>query len=158
MYHLAFPEGLPQDTADQVAVAVNDAVRQIGSSYDLIVSGRVALEANKGNLDALEILRRFRQALTPDFLNRLLAQQTNVAQAELELLAAEVIFNTSQATLARVTGTSLDDMGVLVADADIDIVPLMMSRVALTGEAEPAEPANPPADETATKPAEPAKK
>ena len=136
-----------QDSADQVAVAVNDAVRQIDSSYDLIVAGRAALNANQGNLTALEVRKRFRQALTPDFLNRLLLQQTNVAQAELELLVAEVTFTTAQSTLARVTGTSLDDMGVLIADtdADVDPVPPLLSRLSLTGEAAPAGAIAPPA-------------
>ncbi len=122
-----------QDTADQVAVAVNEAVRQIDTSYDEMQAAWEALQARLANLEALEVRKQYRQALTPDFLNRLLAAQENVALAEQALVRARINYNTGRVGLERVTGTLLETMGVLVTDVDDDVVGLVMDRTVVTG-------------------------
>lgn len=140
-----------QDTADQVAQSVNESVRQVETNYDLIVAGRDSLRANLDNLEALEIHKSLRQALTPDFLNRLLNQQVNVAQSQLQLLSAVATYNSAQTQLARVTGTLVDDVGVLVTDAGVATPELLLSRTLITGEAM-GEPASEPTETDAPDP------
>ncbi|NLF32757.1 MAG: TolC family protein [Planctomycetes bacterium] len=123
-----------QDTADQVAVAVNEAIHLINTSYDEMEAAWEALQSRLENLEALEVRKQYRQALTPEFLNRLLAAQENVALAEQALVRARVNYNTGQVALERITGTLLEAMGVLVTDVDDSLVDrLMMPRVAVTG-------------------------
>ncbi|MFW6153702.1 MAG: TolC family protein [Planctomycetota bacterium] len=122
-----------QDTADQVAVAVREAVRQIDTSYEEMKAAREALGARLANLEALEVRKRYRQALTPDFLNRLLAAQENVALAEQALVQARVNYTTGKVALERTTGTLLETMGVLVTDVEDGTVDLVMDRAVITG-------------------------
>lgn len=125
-----------QDTADQLAVAVKEAIRAIQSRYLEIQANTKALEASLANLDALEARAEYRQALTPEFLQLRLQAQENVAAADRAVLQALVDFNIAQANLARLTGTSVHNLGVVITDAspgDEAFPNALMSRVRLTG-------------------------
>lgn len=103
-----------QNTADKVAVAVNQAVRQIESSYQEVVAQRAAVEASQAQLKALMGLEELR-ALSPEFLQVKLQAQDSLATAERALVEAEVNFNNARAQLAQVTGTSLQQRSIRLA-------------------------------------------
>jgi outer membrane protein TolC len=103
------------NAADQVAVAVNEAIRQIDTTYEEFLAQRRAREAKAIQLRALEDTERIRARLTPEFLQLKLATQEQLAaSARLELFAI-IGYNNALAELTRLTGTLLVQQGVEVA-------------------------------------------
>ncbi|HUT01968.1 MAG TPA: TolC family protein [Phycisphaerae bacterium] len=97
-----------QNTADQLAVAVSERVRQIGTAYEEMAAQRAAVEAAAVQLQALEDTERIRAQLTPEFLRVKLQAQETLANSERAELQALVDYNNAMADLARATGTVLE--------------------------------------------------
>ena len=97
-----------QNIADQIAVAVDERVRQIGTTYEETLAQRAAVEAAGVQLQALEDTERIRAQLTPEFLRVKLQAQETLANAERAELQAIVDYNNAMAELARTTGTTLE--------------------------------------------------
>ena len=126
-----------QDAVDQVASFVREAIRQIDSSYRQLAANRKALEAAKGNLQALRDRGENLQALTPEFLELILSAQEGVASARRSVLQATVDYNVAQTRLSRVTGTALNEMGVTIADPGDNVADIIARGATLTGENRP---------------------
>jgi len=134
-----------QDMADQVAIAVRAAIREIEVSQEELGAHRKALAAIVAKLDALEVRQEF-SGWSPEYFNLRLEAQREIASAESLVLAAKVALNTAVARLSRVTGTSLRAMGVHVADAETGeaIVKWLTDRAELSGQSDrPAGPKSP---------------
>lgn len=104
-----------QNTADQVAQAIRERIRQIRTSYELYLVQTQNLAATRNQLEALDDLENIRGQLTPEFLNLKLQAQADVANAESAQLAAVVQYNTAMLDLNRVTGTTLEMYQVKLA-------------------------------------------
>jgi len=102
-----------QDLADQVAVQINERVRQINTAYEEMRAQHTALEAAQAQLEALEAKER-RTPLSPEFLQVKLQAQESVAEAERAELQAMIEYNSAMSDLARVAGTILDIHNVKV--------------------------------------------
>jgi outer membrane protein TolC len=110
-----------QNVADQVAVQVNDQVRQVEASYEEILAQQAAVEAGQGQLQALEATEQIRGRLTPEFLRAKLDAQASLAGSKSDLLQAIVNYNNAFANLSRATGTTLELNRVrLVLPAAVD--------------------------------------
>jgi outer membrane protein len=97
-----------QNTADQVAQAIRERIRQIETQYEEYVVQTAALDAARSQVEALDALERLRGKLSPEFLNLKLNAQETVAQAESNQLQALVNYNTAMLDLARTTGAVLE--------------------------------------------------
>jgi outer membrane protein len=104
-----------QNIADQIAVAVHERVRQIGTTYRETLAQRAAVEAAEVQLQALEDTERIRAQLTPEFLRVKLQAQETLANARRAELQAIVDYNNAMVELARTTGTILELHRVEVA-------------------------------------------
>jgi len=102
-----------QNIADQVALQVRSRVREVHTAYGEYLADKVAVEAARIQLDALESLEEIR-ALTPEFLNTKLGAQETLANAAVEQVRAIAAYNTAMAELAQATGTILLIEGVRV--------------------------------------------
>ena len=113
-----------QNLADQVAVDVNERVRQIDTAFEEMRAQRAAVAAAKIQLQALEDTERIRAQLTPEFLQTKLAAQEILADAQRGELEAAINYNTAMTDLARVTGTILDrhrvEMESALGPADLE--------------------------------------
>jgi len=96
-----------QNTADNIAVAVNERIRQIRTAYQELQAQRAAVRASQAQLQGLEDIEQIRGRLTPEFLSVKLQAQEALANAELAQLRAIIEYNAAQADLARATGTVL---------------------------------------------------
>jgi len=96
-----------QNTADQIALQVNESIRQIETTYREMKAQQAAVEASRLQLQALEDTERIRAQLTPEFLQVKLQAQENLAAAARAEIQAIVSFNNAIAALAQVTGTTL---------------------------------------------------
>ena len=108
-----------QNTADQIAVSIQERIRQIGSSYDLIVAQRAAVKASEAQLSAIEVTERVRARLTPEFLQLKLQVQLTLAGSQQAELQAMVDYNNALADLARITGTILDQHRVEISMSQV---------------------------------------
>lgn len=137
-----------QNTADQIAQAIRERIRQIQTRYEEYQVQCEALAASRAQLEALEDLENIRGQLTPEFLNLKLQAQAEVAQAESAKLRAMVLYNTAMLDLNRVTGTTLEMQRVKLA------LPAASAFSAEESEEPAEEPAKPsPATQPATQPA-----
>lgn len=97
-----------QNIADQIAVAVNERVRQIETTHEEILAQRAAVEASEVQLQALDDTEKIRGQLTPEFLRVKLQAQETLAGTERAEAQAIVDYNSAMAELARTTGTTLE--------------------------------------------------
>lgn len=97
-----------QNTADQIAEAIRERIRQIQARYDEYQIQLKNLAATKAKLNALDDLEKIRGRLTPEFLDLKLSAQAQVATAEQLLVQAIVLYNTAMLDLARLTGSVLE--------------------------------------------------
>jgi len=104
-----------QNAADQVAVAVGEAIRQIRTTYQELQAQRAAKAAAKLELQALEDTENLRGRRTPEFLQLKLSAQETLAQAERAELQAVIGYNNALADLARVAGTTLHQHNIKLA-------------------------------------------
>jgi len=108
-----------QDAADQIATQVKERIRQIETTYRVLVAQRAAAEAVKIQLRALEDTERIRGRLTPEFLQVKLAAQAQLAFAQRAVIAATVDYNVAMTQLAQITGTVLEMHRVKIALPDV---------------------------------------
>lgn len=118
-----------QNTADQIAVAVAEALRQIDATYDEVAADTLAVQESRANLEAINARQEAVGAWDPSFLEYRLRAQENLAAAERAELEAIVDYNIAQANLARTTGTLLDFAGVVVTDAGDNLVRTLATEV-----------------------------
>ena len=95
------------NAADQVAVAVNESIRQIETTHEEYLAQKAAKEAKLIELQALEDTERIRGRLTPEFLQMKLGAQEQLAAAARLELDAIVSYNNALAELTRLTGMLL---------------------------------------------------
>jgi len=111
------------NAADQVAVAVNEAIRQIETTYEEYLAQQRAKEAKRVELQALEDTEKIRGLLTPEFLQLKLGAQEQLAAAARLELDALIKYNTALAELTRLTGTLLDQQNVVMATEEAIVGP-----------------------------------
>ncbi len=104
-----------QSSADQIAQAIRERIRQIRTSYEEYKVQTEALAATRAQLEALNDLENIRGQLTPEFLNLKLQAQADVANTESSQLSAVVRYNTAMLDLNRATGTTLEMYQVKIA-------------------------------------------
>ena len=104
-----------QNLADQVAVALNERIRQIHTTWSQRQAQEKAVAASRIQLDALIATEEIRGRLTPEFLLVKLNAQETLANAELAALQALVDYNVAMSDLALVSGTVLELHGVKLA-------------------------------------------
>ena len=98
-----------QNAADQIAIAIYERVRQIGTTYEEMVAQRAAVEAARIQLQALDYAESLGTAeLTPQFLQVKLQAQETLSNAQRAELQATVEYNNAIAELARTNGTVLE--------------------------------------------------
>ena len=97
-----------QSLADQVAVEINNGVRQVGTTFQEMRAQRAAVEAARVQLQALEDTERIRGRLSPEFLQVKLQAQEILADAERAELQAIIEHNAAMTDLDRIAGTILD--------------------------------------------------
>ena len=108
-----------QNTADQIAVSIQERIRQIGSSHDQIVAQHAAVKASEAQLSAVEVTEKVRARLTPEFLQLKLQVQQTLASSQQAELQAMVDYNNALADLARITGTILDQHRVEISMSQV---------------------------------------
>jgi outer membrane protein TolC len=108
-----------QNTADQIAVSIQERIRQIGSSHDQIVAQHAAVKASEAQLSAIDVTEKVRARLTPEFLQLKLQVQQTLASSQQAELQAMVDYNNALADLARITGTILDQHRVEISMSQV---------------------------------------
>jgi outer membrane protein TolC len=109
---------------EQVALDVKTAVREVDTTYEEIAGTRQARYAAADALDAVEERERNAEQLTPEFVNRKLDLQQQLAEAarqEVQALANYQIalarLEQSKGTLLRYCNVVLDEEPLMVADS-----------------------------------------
>jgi outer membrane protein TolC len=101
-----------QSTADQIAVAVKERVREIARSYHEIELDRALVKALQVELQALEDIEENRGRRTPEFLRLKLDTQSSLGDAKIAELRAVRAYNLAISDLSRDTGTTLKQYSV----------------------------------------------
>lgn len=101
-----------QNTADQVAVAVSERIRQVNTSFLEMQAQKAAVEASAAQLQALQNTEQIRGRLSPEFLQVKLQAQQTLADSQGAELQAIVNYNQALSDLARLTGTMLKQYGI----------------------------------------------
>lgn len=101
-----------QNTADQLAVQVNERIRQINTTFDELQAQRSAVTASVAQLQALDDIEQIRGKLTPEFVQLKLQAQETLAEAQTAEVAALANYNMALADLSRITGTILGQHGI----------------------------------------------
>jgi len=102
---------------EQVAQEVKDAYDSLADGWERIRTGRQSVLAAREALEAIQTEQKVgQQALTPDFINRLLQQQEVLANAEREENRAIADYNVAVAQLERAKGTILKYDNVMMAE------------------------------------------
>ncbi len=138
-----------QNTADQLAEAIRERIRQIQARHEEYLVQVKNLEATRQQLQALDDLEKIRGQLTPEFLNLKLNAQAQVASAEQSLIQAMVLYNTGMLDLSRLTGSVLEMQQIKLAmsvDSGPSAVPLNVPRPQIDEPMVPKADVNKPAD------------
>ncbi len=107
-----------QNVADQLAVAVNEAIRQMQSNLEVIAAQDKVIRALKDNLDGLESAQELRGADYLMLLDQMLRQQQSLGMAKQTKLRARTDFRTARARLTQLTGTTLQQHQIkLIAES-----------------------------------------
>ena len=101
-----------QNTADQLAVQVNERIRQINTTYEELLAQRSAVAASAAQLQALDDIEQIRGKLTPEFVQLKLQAQETLADAQIGEAAAVANYNIALADLTRISGTILSQHGI----------------------------------------------
>jgi len=107
-----------QNSADQVAQTVREALRRVRTSYEELNAQRQAAAAAREQLWALD-QRQIRDRITPTFLQLKLQAQETIAAAERAELQALAEYNQALIALARATGTVLK--GTVLTDTILEL-------------------------------------
>jgi outer membrane protein len=103
-----------QQSVQSVVLNVKNALRDVITSYDLIMATRSFRVAQAENLRTLLVEEETMAGLTPTFLNLKFQQQETLAQARQQEVAALANFDKSLASLYRAMGTGLVMKGIEV--------------------------------------------
>jgi outer membrane protein TolC len=101
-----------QNTADQVAVQINERIRQINTTFQVLLAQRFAVTASVAQLQALNDIEQIRGKLTPEFVQLKLQAQETLADAQTGEVAALANYNIALADLSRIAGTILGQHGI----------------------------------------------
>ncbi len=124
-----------QNFSDQVAVLVNERIRQADSTYQQWQVQQVAALAAAAQLKALEDTEEIRGKLTPEFLLVKLQAQEDLARSEQAEQRAIVDYNIALVELAQACGTVLELYPIGNA------LPFISDESALNSDANQTEPA-----------------
>ena len=97
-----------QNFSDQVAVLVNERIRQADSTYQQWQVQQLAALASAAQLKALEDTEEIRGKLTPEFLLVKLQAQEDLARSEQAEQRTIVDYNIALVELAQACGTVLE--------------------------------------------------
>lgn len=129
-----------QGTADQVALAVRSSIRQVNAAYDAIQVNEQALRASIESRDALDARLRNMGQLTPETMQLQLTAQEQVSASQQALVQAQADYNIGLASLARSTGTSIRQAGILIKDTGEDYVRQFSERIKTEAAQQPVVP------------------
>ncbi len=136
-----------QSVADQVALNVNEAIRQINTNYEEIGAQERVIQSLERNLEGLQELLKLGRQSYLSVLQLILQQQDALGFARRTRIQAIVDFRNAQARLAQLTGTILQQHEIrLIAEEITGAAPAPV----------PAPAALPPASGPATLPTLPA--
>lgn len=96
-----------RQAVQSVVLEVKTAMRNVGTSYQLIEQTRSSRLAAAENLRTLLVLEKTTQSLTPSFLDLKFRRQEALAEAERDELGSLIGYNVALAQLAGATGTAL---------------------------------------------------
>jgi len=119
-----------QNTADQVAQSVRQAMRQVAAAHEELLAQRQAVEAAMAQLKALEDLEELRARMSPEFLRLKLSAQETIASARRSELQAITDYNTALIRLAQATGTVLQ--GTVVTSTAMELSGGLEGRLPVT--------------------------
>jgi hypothetical protein len=98
-----------QNTADQVALAVRERIRQINATFDQIKAFDDGIKAAESYRDKVEVtISQPLGRMTPERLQLFLQAQELVANLQRSRLQAVTAYNTAVVDLARAKGTVLE--------------------------------------------------
>ena len=104
-----------QNTVDQIAVVVDERIRQVRASLEEMDEQQAAAEAARLQLRALEAREKMRDQLSPAFLQTKLQAQETLAEAKRGYVRVVVEYNVALVELERAKGTVLELNGVKLA-------------------------------------------
>lgn len=122
-----------QQQENQIRIEVRNAQFSVQQNRAAVESARAAVELGKQSLDA----EQKKYALGASTTTLVLQNQRDLTQAESNLVTAMSSYQKSRVELDRVTGATLDRLGILMADAERGQVSKMPSVPYVT--ARPAE-------------------
>jgi len=105
---------------DQVALDVRTALRQVNTTWEERVGSRNARFAAADALAAVEEREKANEALTPDFVNRKLDLQSQLAQAEQREAQADSDYMIALSDLERAKGSLLRYNNVIMQESPLD--------------------------------------
>lgn len=101
-----------QQVREQITREVTDAVHQLEEAKITLAAGQASLDLAQKDLAAEQ--RKYELGSEP--INFLLTAQTNLAQAELNLLQAQVSYQVARAAVDHATGSLLEPYGLQIAE------------------------------------------
>lgn len=101
-----------QQIREQITREVTDAVHQLEEAKITLAAGQTSLDLAQKDLAAEQ--RKYELGSEP--INFLLTAQTNLAQAELNLLQAQVSYQVARAAVDHATGSLLEPYGLQIAE------------------------------------------
>jgi outer membrane protein TolC len=101
-----------QQVREQITREVTDAVHQLEEAKITLAAGQTSLDLAQKDLAAEQ--RKYELGSEP--INFLLAAQTNLAQAELNLLQGQVSYQVARAAVDHATGSLLEPYGLQIAE------------------------------------------
>jgi outer membrane protein len=105
---------------DQVSLDVKTAMRNVETTWEERVGARRAEKAAADALGAVEERERANEALTPDFVNRKLDLQSQLAQAQQREAEADASYMISLSDLEKAKGTLLRYNNIVMEESPLD--------------------------------------
>ncbi len=109
---------------DQVALDVKTALRNVETTWQERVGSRRARYAAGDALAAVEERERANEALTPDFVNRKLDLQSQLAQAQQREAEADSNYMLALSELEKAKGTLLRYNNIVMEESPLDATQL----------------------------------
>lgn len=104
---------------DQVTLEVRQALREVDTTWQEYTRNREAVLRSRDALDVVQILEENNEPLTPDFVNRKLQRQTDLAGAQTAEATALAAYNSALANLELAKGTLLRYNNVILREEDL---------------------------------------
>jgi outer membrane protein TolC len=105
---------------EQVALDVKTAIRETNTTWEEIAGTRQARFAAADALDAVEERERASEALTPEFVNRKLDLQQQLAEAQRQEVQAQANYQIALARLEQSKGTLLRYSNIILEEAPLE--------------------------------------